>query len=278
MVDILNQRLCEVLDLFMSNTKVATERRAKLLDDIQKIMFHSNAKVAKNVIKHIEHIDMIGSSSLVRRILSHTQYLFSSLSFVTHTINTPTPPSDKPVWHTIHGSILGHDDVTLHILLPSRECLSKGKMGNYKDRANKEDTRYHENTVEILRHLSSKKNKSQIVKLFAYQLRPMPFMYAIERLQQHSLSTYLRRQRKKEEWLTVRTLVPMACDIVHAVDFIHKEGVVHRNLTASGFSCRKDRTIVLVDFGLSQIVDRHATLSSRKRFFSGRFSLDSNLT
>ncbi|MBK6940716.1 MAG: protein kinase [Planctomycetes bacterium] len=82
-----------------------------------------------------------------------------------------------------------------------------------------------------------------------------------------TLSQRLARAKSNAEPIPVRTLVRWAADLAHALDVVHREGIVHRDVKPDNIRIAADGRVVLMDFGLARDVD--GTAPSITRSFVG---------
>ncbi|XP_063440941.1 uncharacterized protein LOC134721700 [Mytilus trossulus] len=162
--------------------------------------------------------------------------------------------NQKPMWCEIPGKIWNEMDVSLHILLPTIKCLTSGSMEDYRTSAERRITIKHLNSLEIMRLLQYENSHPNLVKLIAFQYRPLPLYYLTEN--HKNLHTHLLDKRQYHKWLSRDNLGNMAINIIDAVLFLHNKGMVHRNLTTHSFCINEHGIVMLEDFSLVKILKK----------------------
>lgn len=241
--------------LYLDNPKILQSRRWALLTEVEPLLFHKNTDVAKTIVK-LFRSNGCTEVSVRKRSLVHIERLLltSSLKILHNELGFLTL-NPKPEWHSLNGTLCGAINVELNVLLPSQECLSLGCMNDYKRRADDSATKSKITSLEILLHLQKTGCHNNVVRLIAYQSRPMPLFYIKENFPGQNFQSFLLTKRKNQDWLSCTELKILVVDIVHALEYLHSKNVIHCDLKASSFSLTTDRRIVLTDLQIARKVD-----------------------
>jgi serine/threonine protein kinase len=86
------------------------------------------------------------------------------------------------------------------------------------------------------------------------------YFYAMEYIEGRPLSELIH-----EEGLSTQTAGQIVMEIALALDYIHQHGVVHRDVKPNNIMIRKDKSAVLIDFGIAR------DTSVRRRRYRGRY-------
>ncbi|OWF48174.1 uncharacterized protein LOC110453416 [Mizuhopecten yessoensis] len=247
-------KLLDVMTLYFDNRKCGQVMRTHLLSEVECLLFLKDKDLVHNVW-YWHNMSGMQSQQLQNKTLDHIEQLLQPLNFRILRADYVPSIAFSPAWCTLHGTATGPRDVTLHCLLPSMQCLLGGSMADYKVKADKVDTKYEINTLEILRIIQAEGNHQSILSLHAYQCRPLPLFFVVDRYKGADLFSYLHQRRKDNNWINLSALASIAYDILSAVDFLHSKKVLHRNLTASSFALDHNKRIVLTDFSIAKHVD-----------------------
>ena len=168
------------------------------------------------------------------------------ISIDSDTNSTGSNTISSPQWTTFKGAV-NNKNVSVHILIPSKDCIMKGIMEDYRKNSTQRDLlKEHEQQRDVLYLLCREGKTPLVLPLVAFQCRPLPPFY-ITLQDQNSvlLSDYLLSKRNWKDWVPFRKLCTMAADILNAVKFLHSRDIIHRGLTASCFSVREDGSVYL---------------------------------
>ncbi|XP_069114479.1 uncharacterized protein [Argopecten irradians] len=245
--------LC-VMDLYFDSRKFGQVIRTTLLREAECLLFLKDIDLVQKVW-YWHNISGMQSQQLQNKTIEYIEQLLQPLHF--QILRADFVPSNafSPAWCTLHGTSIVHRSVTLHCLLPSLQCLLDGTMSDYKLKANKEDTKYEINTLEILRIIQAERNHPGILSLHAYQCRPIPLFFVVDRFKGADLFSYLHQRRKDKNWINLSALAKISSEVVSAVDFLHSKKVIHRNITASSFALDSRKRLILTDFSIAKHVD-----------------------
>ncbi|XP_033754779.1 uncharacterized protein LOC117337775 [Pecten maximus] len=246
--------LLGVMDLYFDSRKFGQVIRTRLLREVECLLFLKDKELV-HTVWYWHNISGLQSQQLQNKTIEYIETLLQPLSFQILRADFVPSIAFSPAWCTLHGTSIGHRDVTLHCLLPSLQCLLDGSMADYKVKANKDETKFEINTLEILRTIQAEGNHPGILALHAYQCRPIPLFFVVDRYKGADLFSYLHQRRKDKNWINLSALAKIASEVISAVDFLHLKKVVHRNLTASSFALDSRRRLVLTDFSIAKHVD-----------------------
>lgn len=116
--------------------------------------------------------------------------------------------------------------------------------------------------ISLLRQLNSQDHPN-IVRLLdvchGQQVDGVLIMYLVFEHIEQDLATYIDRNRKGFSTIQIRNL---SREILHGVDFLHLNRVVHRDLKPQNILVTHDGHIKLADFGLAKTYDFEMKLTS----------------
>lgn len=225
------------------STKIKESVRQALQEEIDILLFSDSGDVAKHVLNII---------SKNKGFLLHgtvMKWLRSALEPLGFTSYCNPEPRELE-WQRLDGTIQGYTNASVHMFIPTSQCLLHGSFDTdkYYEHAKKHaETVKHFNTLQALNKLSSLTQHTNIQRLFAFQTIPLPLLYMTETLSDATLSSYLLSHRKGRKWITQNVIGQMCVGALNAIRFIHKEGLLHRNIIAGSFRTRA-QTVVLSDF------------------------------
>lgn len=258
--------LSKVLNVFLDTTRISQMVRLHLLCLIEPLLFKETKELVTNAVYLFQRNNQ-QSKDIRGKVSKHILQRLAVLNFKLDGIIDQSPNVGlEPSWVTFAGTVSEDKHVVMHGLIPTLHCIAEGSMEDYKRRANKNETKKHLNTLDILRHLQDEKLHLNLIQLIAFQCRPLPMFYIIDKSMDHNLNSHLIDARTLKFWISNRELITMVCDAVDAVSFLHSKQVVHRNLTTCAFSLR-NKSIVLHDFSEAKIIDNNTG------FISGNFNI-----
>ncbi|XP_060081850.1 uncharacterized protein LOC132561138 [Ylistrum balloti] len=246
--------LLDVMSLYFDSRKCGQVMRTHLLREVGCLLFLKDKDVVYTVW-YWHNISGMQSQQLQNKTLEYIEQMLQPLSFRFLRADFVPSIALSPAWCTLHGTAIGSRDVTLHCLLPSLQCLLDGSMADYKVKADQKDTKFEINTLEILRIIQAENNHPGILSLHAYQCRPMPLFFVVDRYKGSDLFSYLHQRRKDNNWINLSALAKLASEVLSAVDFLHSKKVIHRNLTATSFALDSKKSLVLTDFSIAKHVN-----------------------
>lgn len=258
--------LCKVLNIFLDTARISQMVRLHLLCLIEPLLFKETKKLVTNAVYLFQRNNQ-QSKDIRGKVSKHILQQLAVINFkLDGIIHQSSNVGLEPSWVTFAGTVSEDKHVVMHGLIPTLHCIVEGSMEDYKRRANKNETRKHLNTLDILKHLQDEKLHHNLIQLIAFQCRPLPMFYITDKSMDYNLNSHLLDARQHFTWISYRELITMVADAVDAVSFLHSKQVVHRNLTTCAFSLRNN-TIVLHDLSVAEIIDNST------RFISGNFNL-----
>ncbi|OWF45102.1 Tyrosine-protein kinase Fer [Mizuhopecten yessoensis] len=255
--DNIHKTCIDMLKKCLGSAKVSLECKQDLRENLNSLLFHKRKWIANAVSTLMAAAD--GRFCLAEKVYPHMKTILEPLSF---SINSESLESQcLPRWENVSGTITGHKEVSVHVLLPANGTCDLQQY--HKSVAKDKKAGMHCNTLDVLRSLLGTEQHPNMKRLIAFHLQAIPMFYMTEKLSDASLSTYLLRERKDRSWLPARTLGSIALDCVRAVDFLHERKIIHRNITASSFCYRGEHTnFVLSDFSIAKAIDDGSNGSS----------------
>ena len=258
--------MCKVLNIFLDTKIISQIVRLRLLCLIEPLLFKETKELVTNAVYLFQRNNQ-QSKDIRGKVSKHILQQLAVINFkLDGIIHQSSNVGLEPSWVTFAGTVSEDKHVVMHGLIPTLHCIAEGSMEDYKRRANKNQTRKHLNTLDILKHLQDEKLHHNLIQLIAFQCRPLPMFYITDKSTDHDLNSHLLDARKHFSWISNRELITMVADAVDAVSFLHSKQVVHRNLTTCAFSLRK-KSIVLHDFSVAEIIDNSTG------FISGNFNI-----
>lgn len=258
--------MCKVLNIFLDTRRISQIVRLHLLCLIEPLLFKETKELVTNTVYLFQRNNQ-QSKDIRGKVSKHILQQLAVINFkLDGIIHQSSNVGLEPSWVTFSGTVSEDKHVVMHGLIPTLHCIAEGSMKDYKRRANKNQTRKHLNTLDILKHLQDEKPHHNLIQLIAFQCRPLPMFYITDKSMDHSLNSHLLDARKRFCWISNRELITMVADVVDAVSFLHSKQVVHRNLTTCAFSLR-EKNIVLHDFSVAEIIDNSTG------FISGNFNI-----
>ncbi|OWF55207.1 Tyrosine-protein kinase FRK [Mizuhopecten yessoensis] len=250
----LQEKLCEILQMIVCSSKIKSEIRQALQQEVAILMFHETGTIVKKVSEILKKNTSFSLNDTLLRYLTRT---LESLSFSSH---STAIENSFLRWQTLQGTIVGHIHVSTQVFLPARESLLNGTfyIDTYRQSASKvPQTAEHYNSLKVLKKLSAYGPNEHVQRLFAFQTEPLPLFYMTETLQETKLSSYLLAHRKDRNWISDKMLGLISLGAVKALRFLHDAGLVHRNIVADSFRCR-DQTVVLSEFSIAKTLPRES--------------------
>lgn len=218
---------------------------------IEPLLLSSSQQIIVNVIYLLRKHD-VKSDEIRQRFVKTISLKLHPINFKIRISSVELGEDFKPEWTDYEGTLADSTIVTMHMLLPTLNALSKGDVDEYIRKSKKYDTDRHTSALQVLHSLHEGVTHRCIMQLFAFQCRPIPLFYVTEKSKDPDLLTYLLNSRHVENQLQTHRLLELVVDIIEAVIFLHEHKIIHRNLTCSAFSIRHEgRTVFLHDFSLA---------------------------
>ncbi|CAG2229533.1 FES [Mytilus edulis] len=250
--NISKQSLLTCLRTYITSRRIDSQWRVKLLSCLNPLLFDADKEVVKEVLQVFEKCGY--KNKHIRDIIfKHVQNLLTAINFRMFSYKK-YETNHRPLWYEIPGKIWNEMDVSLHILLPTVKCLTSGSMEDYRMSAERRVTIKHLNSLENMRILQYENSHPNLVKLIAFQYRPLPLYYLTEN--HKNLHTHLLDRRQYHKWLSRDNLGNMTINVIDAVLFLHSKGMVHRNLTTHSFCINEHGIVMLEDFSLVKILQK----------------------
>lgn len=242
----------------MDSAKVPQAVRKFLMKEIDSLLFHKDKIIVDEVFYFLSKNKMHLPFDLTQTTVSHIEKSLHPLNITIDKDSYDTSDNTPlhPHWNTFKGTFDNYN-VNVHILVPSKNCVMKGVMEDYRENlALKEILKEHEQQRDMLYLLCSGGETPLVLPLVAFQCRPLPPFYITLQDRSHiTLLEYLLSKRKEKDWIPSEKLCMMAADILNAVKFLHSRDIVHRALTASCFSVKEDGSVYLSN--LATASDNH---------------------
>lgn len=171
----------------MDSAKVHQAVRKFLMKEIDGLLFHKDKSIVSEVFYFLSknkmhlHFDLRPTTvSYIEKSLHPLNITIDKDSYVISG-NTPLPPH----WNTFKGTFDDYN-VNVHILLPSKNCVMKGVMEDYRENlALKEILKEHEQQRDMLHLLCSGGMTPLLLPLVAFQCRPLPPFYITMQYRNH---------------------------------------------------------------------------------------------
>ncbi|XP_052060779.1 uncharacterized protein LOC127701047 isoform X1 [Mytilus californianus] len=250
--NISKQSLLTCLRTYITSRRIDLQWRVRLLSCLNPLLFDADKEIVKEVLQVFEKCGF--KHKQIRDVIfKHVQNLLTAINFRMFSYKK-YETSQKPMWCEIPGKIWNEMDVSLHILLPTVKCLTSGSMEDYRTSAERKVTIKHLNSLEMMRLLQYENSHPNLVKLIAFQYRPLPLYYLTEN--HKNLHTHLLDKRQYRKYLSRDSLGNMTINVIDAVLFLHSKGMVHRNLTTHSFCINEHGIVMLEDFSLVKILQK----------------------
>lgn len=226
-----------------------------MLDHLNPLLFSPDKGIVREIVRIFEKTghkkDKYGF--LDSAVLKHVQNCLMPLNlkiFPGHAKDTKKS-KQSPRWQRISGKVWHGMDVTLYILFPTKSRFLSSSVNEYcSEAADQSESKRHTNALEIMRLLQFNEKHSNLVKLMAYQYRPIPVFFLTEN--HKNLHSFLIETGQFHKWLSWERLSLMSINVIDAVLFLHNKGFVHRNLTTFSFCINHQKTVLLQDFSLTK--------------------------
>ncbi|XP_063439945.1 uncharacterized protein LOC134721119 [Mytilus trossulus] len=247
----LSWKLAKILNLFLDNDRIGLSLRKRLLIMIEPLLLSSSQQIIVNIIYLLRKHD-VKSYEIRQRFVKTISLKLHPINFKIRISSVELGEDFKPEWVDYEATLANSTIVTMHMLLPTLNALSKGDVDEYIRKSKKYETDRHTSALQVLHSLHEGVTHRCIIQLFAFQCRPIPLFYVTEKSKDPDLLTYLLNSRHVENQLQTHRLLELVLDIIEAVLFLHEHKFIHRNLTCSAFSIRhQGRTVFLHDFSLA---------------------------
>ncbi|CAC5409129.1 unnamed protein product [Mytilus coruscus] len=247
----LSWKLAKMLNLFLDNDRIGLSLRKRLLVMIEPLLLSSSQQIIVNIIYLLRKHD-VKSDEIRQRFVKTISLKLHPINFKVRIGSVEIGEDFKPEWVDYEGTMADSTIVTMHMLLPTLNALSKGDVEEYILKSKKYETDRHTSALQVLHSLHEDVTHRCIMQLFAFQCRPIPLFYVTEKSRDPDLLTYLLNSRHVENQLQTHRLLELVVDIIEAVLFLHTHKIIHRNLTCSAFSIRhQGKTVFLHDFSLA---------------------------
>ncbi|WBL34151.1 protein kinase [Sinirhodobacter sp. HNIBRBA609] len=142
--------------------------------------------------------------------------------------------------------------VVLKECFPASVCLRRSKQVRPQTRSHEDDfEKLIQNFVGEARQLAKLKHENVVPVLHFFEENDTAYM-ALEYVDGVDLTTHVD---EKSGYLTPRRIMDLARQLVGALDYVHRHGVLHRDIAPDNIIVSKDDTPVLIDFGAARNVD-----------------------
>lgn len=142
--------------------------------------------------------------------------------------------------------------VVLKECFPASVCLRSSKQVRPQTRSHEDDfEKLIHNFVGEARQLAKLKHENVVPVLHFFEENDTAYM-ALEYVDGVDLTTHVD---EKSGYLTPRRIMDLARQLVGALDYVHRHGVLHRDIAPDNIIVSKDDTPVLIDFGAARNVD-----------------------
>ncbi|MCE5974289.1 protein kinase [Sinirhodobacter sp. WL0062] len=142
--------------------------------------------------------------------------------------------------------------VVLKECFPASVCLRRSKQVRPQTRSHEDDfEKLIHNFVGEARQLAKLKHENVVPVLHFFEENDTAYM-ALEYVDGVDLTTHVD---EKSGYLTPRRIMDLARQLVGALDYVHRHGVLHRDIAPDNIIVSKDDTPVLIDFGAARNVD-----------------------
>ncbi|KAL3869812.1 hypothetical protein ACJMK2_042446 [Sinanodonta woodiana] len=214
-------------DIIESCAAASSLTKQMLLTELEKLYFN------KQDFVRFYGIELLGVEGNIEKICRG--YIARSLSVARLSFREDgigrSSNVGHPFWIVMFGK-LGDIQVKINCLIPTKHCVFKLFSEDYTKKADRHQTADNWNTFVTLKKIQCSGGHGNIVKLLAYQYFPLPFFFILENQPNTNFLEWLLSHRNKTTWIRSETLIFMIKDIVSAVRFLHKNGILHRDLTA----------------------------------------------
>lgn len=255
-----------MLNIFLDNDRIPENHCSKLLDLIEPLLLNNDQQIVVNTV-YLFRRHNTNTENIRHLFFNVVSKSLEVLNFKA-TVNGKFTLTDsfKPKWMEVMGSIFDGTSVSLIILIPTLNCVSKGELDEYIQKADKNETNQHLNTLTILHHLNQSSTHRNIMQLLAFQRRPLPIFYVTEKAGSSEFLSYLLDCRTNSAHaLNKQQQLKYTLDIINAVSFLHDKKIIHRNITCSAFSVRlNSQTLFLHDFSIAtRVLRENGIISGR---------------
>jgi serine/threonine protein kinase len=126
----------------------------------------------------------------------------------------------------------------------------------------------HEESVEITQRFSREAravanlDHPNIVSVYRFGEGPNLYYLAMKLIDGKTLLTIFKKLRLKNKFLEPDRILSILSDVAAAIDYAHSRGVVHRDIKPSNIMLTADDHAILMDFGLSMIMNADSTLGT----------------
>ncbi|XP_070563230.1 uncharacterized protein [Ptychodera flava] len=254
-----------LLNFLPGNDNTEFERKFKVLDQIydtvtellKPLLYHKDECVRETVAKRVLKFSPEGNGVVreqedqIREIMLSTiadRYKFFSFRV---TLNRTTFLGENVDRGTevLRGELLGQG-----VALKHQKFMSLAELKNPRELRTRAEE-FH-NDLKFLKKL---KDGRRVVRLFGYQLQPLPMFYITELMELGNLSQFLRNRKERDELICLAELCEIILDMISALKYCHENKIVHRDVTAQSFlgTTSEDRRygFKLSNFGLARNLD-----------------------
>lgn len=261
------------LKIYITSSRLDCQWRVSLLDHLHPLLFSADKEIVKTIVKIFEKTSHKRDKHgyLDRVVLKHVEHCLIPVNLKIFPGQMKTLDRSKhcPRWLKIPGKMWHNMDVSLHLLLPTKSCFCSSSLDEYRFGADKVKSKKYMNTLEVMRLLQFKEKHSNLVKLIAFQYRPIPVFYLTEN--HKNLHSFLLETGQFHKWLSWERLCRMSINVIDATQFLHSKGFVHRNLTTFSFCINAQKTVMLQDFSLTKSLPQQE--NTQKSFINGTYEL-----
>lgn len=160
-----------VFSLYLDDVIVHQSVRKFLLKEIECLLFHKDKLIVNKMFSFMSKIRMHLPYDLRQITVSHVEKSLQPLdiSIDSDTNSTGSNTISSPQWTTFKGAV-NNKNVSVHILIPSKDCIMKGIMEDYRKNSTQKDLlKEHEQQRDVLYLLCREGKTPLVLPLVAFQ-------------------------------------------------------------------------------------------------------------